>query len=93
MKGYKHMNEKKFNQIKGILAVDGVTRALVSKVAKVSPPTVMRVEKAHTFTDYKKSFVKKVTVKGITQLDRIEGMLETLLSTHKHKEWLENAMG
>lgn len=92
MKGYKHMNEKKFNQIKGILAVDGVTRALVSKVAKVSPPTVMRVEKAHTFTDYKKSFSKTV-VKEKTQLDRIEDMLNLLLKDRKEKGWLERAMG
>lgn len=92
MKGYKHMNEKKFNQIKGILAVDGVTRALVSKVAKVSPPTVMRVEKAKTFTDYKKSFIKTV-VKQKTQLDRIEDMLNLLLKDRKERGWLERAMG
>lgn len=89
------MNEKKFNQIKGILAVDGVTRALVSKVAKVSPPTVMRVEKAKNFTDYKKSFTKKVsTANGIpTQLDRIEDMLNLLLKDRKERGWLERAMG
>lgn len=88
------MNEKKFNQIKGILSVDGVTRALVSKVAKVSPPTVMRVEKAKTFTDYKKSFTKKVsTANGIpTQLDRIEDMLNLLVNDRKEKGWLDKVM-